>query len=66
MVRRKGEALSAPPGGIRREAERFRLSFPHGFIDDGGTHRFWHADQAVLDDEELELLRARGVDLKEG
>ncbi len=65
MVRRRREA---PPGGVRREVEpfSFRLSFPHGFIDDTGTHRFWHADQPVLDDEELELLRARGVDLKEG
>ena len=65
MVRRRKEASSTPPDGVREEADH-TLTFPHGFIDEDGTHRFWHAGQRVLDHEELELLRARGVDLKEG
>ena len=65
MVRGRKEAPSAPPDSIRKKIP-VRLKFPHGFIDDEGLHHFWHADQQVLDDEELELLRGRGVELKEG
>ncbi len=45
---------------------RFRVTFPYGFIDDDGIHRFWSAGQQVLDADELDLLLARGVTLQEG
>lgn len=66
MVRRRGEAPPAPPDDVQPDEACFRLSFPHGFVDADGKHRFWHAGQVVRDADELELLRMRGADLKEG
>ncbi len=69
MVQRKREAPSAPPGSDPQDGAPdgrcFKLVFPYGFIDEDGLHRFWHSDQQVRDPGELELLRARGVKLKE-
>ena len=44
---------------------RFRLQFPYGFIDNAGGHRFWRAGEAVEAEEDLALLRGRGVVLEQ-
>ena len=68
MVRRRRETPpvfsgSAPGKSMKRKA--FRLTFPHGFVDEEGKHRFWQAGQEVQDDEELALLRRRCAVLQE-
>jgi hypothetical protein len=41
--------------------ERIKIIDPHGFIDDEGTHRYWHAGVQVEDPEQIALLIARGA-----
>lgn len=70
MVRRRGEAPSAPPdsrpaGGEPQDGRRFSVVFPYGFIDEDGMHRFWQSGQQVRDPDELALLQARDVNLRE-
>jgi len=65
VVRRRREAPEAPPNEARNGGGWYKLAHPHGFVDENGSHHFWHAGQRVRDARELELLRARGVDLTE-
>lgn len=39
------------------------LSAPHGFIDDDGNHRYWHAGHVVTDPEHVALLIKRKAPL---
>ena len=66
MARRVREAPEAPPGEEPLVRGYFKVTFPYGFIDENGIHRFWQAGQLVLDADELDLLQARGVSLQEG
>jgi hypothetical protein len=40
---------------------RVKLTRPHGFIDENGTHRFWHAGDHVSDPATIELLIDRAA-----
>ena len=66
MARRMREAPEAPPADEAAVQGCFRVTFPYGFIDEDGVHRFWQAGQAVVDADELDLLQSRGVSLQEG
>ena len=54
-----------PTSGQSQDERCFSVVFPYGFIDEAGMHRFWHAGQQVRDPDELALLQARDVNLKE-
>ena len=66
MARRTREAPEAPPADEPALRSHFKVVHPYGFIDDDGVHRFWHAGQPVLENDELDLLQSRGVILQEG
>ncbi|WP_428375190.1 hypothetical protein [Lichenicoccus sp.] len=55
------QGVPAGEGGV----PAMRVKFPHGFFEADGTHRAWLADQIVDDAAEIEMLRARGVELQE-
>ena len=64
MVRRKKEVPVAPPNCAAAGSKQFRLTYPYGFVDENGTHRFWRAGAIVHDSSEVALLRARAVHLE--
>ena len=66
MARRTREAPEAPPANQPVLKNGFKVTFPYGFIDEDGVHRFWQAGQPVLDADEVDLLLSRGVSLQEG
>ena len=66
MARRAGAIALLPPDPSDPMVEEampraIRLTRPHGFIDEDGRHRMWHAGHVVDDADEVSLLVRRGA-----
>jgi len=61
------EQVQAPKAEGKPKAQKVpesvTLSAPHGFIDEDGSHRYWHAGHVVTDPEHVALLIKRKAPL---